>query len=353
MRGLDTILNQLQVSLQTANSPVTDFAPQSAAYTLFRSIAAAIQQTELIGYDPLLTNADITTATGTGLDRFAQTFGLSRQQAAVATGFLLVTGATAIALPNGTIFTDPQTGNQYLSTNSTSIALSAFIETPVPVAALLAGSGRALTAGTKLISQNEQILDVVVGFERKFDGTACGNMQDGTTLESDNSLRQRIYALLRAGGLINEAALRTVLIEHPAVDDALIDTPTAGVVRALVKTTSTTPDALKDELTALIQSYLVAVAVQVIIQTPTPLAVELNVRTALTSDLNALKANIRAVVEQYVALVRTTKYFDLDELKALVAPYVDLVEVVQPTESLQWSNPIFLELGDLNVNLKI
>ena len=46
MRGLETILNQLQISLQTNASPLTDFAPQGVTYTLMRSIASGIQMAQ-------------------------------------------------------------------------------------------------------------------------------------------------------------------------------------------------------------------------------------------------------------------------------------------------------------------
>jgi hypothetical protein len=353
MRGLDNILDQLKISLQNNNSPLTDFTPQGVNYTLLRAIAAGIQQVETNNYDNLLNFADFTKATGAGLEQFAALFGLTRKQSALASGWVLISTDSVISVLNGLIFTDTQTGNQYFTSNATDITVSPYVETPVPISCTTPGNGKALKAGAKVFSQNPAILNATIGFERKFDGTACGDMVDGGNLESDNSLRSRMYALFRAGGLVNKESLKALLIEHPAVLDAILLTRTAGVVEVFIKSNQSEQDVLIQEIGSLIESYLVGVIVKVVIKNATPIRVELNIKTDSSADLNELKDSIRGVIENYINTVRTRLYFDPDELKELIKPFVQLVEVLAPSEPLEWDDETFLELGDLNVNLKI
>lgn len=352
MRGLDSILNQLQISLQTAASPLTDFTPQGVTYTLMRSIASGIQAMES-NYDSLLEQADFTIATGAALESFANLFGLSRQAASFATGSVLVTSSSDILLSAGLIFTDLQTGQQYISNNPNPLTATPFVEIAVPIISAFSGNGKALLAGTKLYSQFANITDVSVGFERKYDGTACGNMNDGGQLESDGSLRLRMYALIRAGGLMNQEALRALLIEHPAVSDVLIYTVSAGIVKVLIKSDSIDTSTLINDLTKQIEQYLVAVAVEVQLQSPTPIQIDLRVQVADTTNLNELKSTIKNAALDYIQTVRTSLYFDPRELEALISPYVETVQINLPLEPLEWNAPLFLELGDLNVNFKI
>lgn len=353
MRGLETILGQLRFSMQANNCPITDFTPQGSAYTLLRSIAGAIQTTELNYYDPLIEAADFTKATGAALESFAALFGLTRQFKSNASGWILVVSKNEGKLSNSTVFTNPNTNIQYLINSSSNIFLSPYIETAVPVYASTSGTGRGLLAGTKLFSQNEEILDITVGFERKFDGSACGNIDDGQTEESDSALRDRMYSVCRAGGLLNKQSLKALLIQHPLVEDALVVTKSAGILQVFIKSNTSTPDNLQLELVNQIQNYLLGVAIKVEVMSPTPISVDLNIRPLELTDLNELKLKLRTTVENYILTVRDTKYFDPEDLISLISSYVTDVNVIQPTSTLEWDSPVFLLLGDLNVNITI
>lgn len=351
MRDNQTIATEMFTTLRQSGSPLSDFTPQGVTYTLLRSFAASLQQLELL-QEQQFRDVDVTTATGALLDTYCSPFGIYRQPENPTSGWLLVAANEDTQLLNTSIFTETSTGVQYLVNSSTPIELKAQVEQAVPVIAAGLGNQYDLIAGTSLYSNQTNIVSVVVGYERKYDGSACGDLTGGQIAESDQSLRQRWYSLLRAGGLLTNQTLRTLVIQHPQVAEATVTTPQPGVVLVVVKAISSTPELVTD-LENLIRPYLIAAIVVVRLAEVQPLTVDITLTPLPNADLNQVKTDIETFVLAYFRQARDQRYFAPLDLQQQLSSLGKSAIVTNPNSPLSWNELSFVELGGLNVNFRL
>lgn len=351
MRDNQTIANEMFTTLRQSGSPLSDFTPQGVTYTLLRSFAASLQQMELL-QEQQFAQVDITTAGGSALDNYCNPFGVYRQPENPTSGWLLVAANEDTQLLNASIFTEITTGTQYLLNSISPIQLTAQVEQAVPVVAAGLGNQYDLAAGASLYSSQANIVSVVVGYERKYDGTACGDLTGGQLAESDQSLRQRWYSLLRAGGLLTNETLRTLVIQHPQVAEATISTPQPGIVLVVVKAIAATSELVAD-LENLIRPYLVAAIAVVRLAKIQPLTVDITLIPLPDADLNQVKTDIETFVLAYFRQARDQRYFAPNDLQQQLASLGKSVLVTSPAAPLSWNELSFVELGGLNVNFRL
>lgn len=348
MRDLETIVAQMLARLVQSGSALSDFTPQGVAYTLVRSIASSLQQIE-IQQDRALADLDFRTATGSKLDEFCAPFGVIRQGAYSSVGWCLITADSDLTLTEGTVLTELNSGLQFIASE---VRLTAYLESPVSIVAAGIGAAYDLPAGTRLYTASANIVSATIGYERKFDGFACGDLVGGTRSETDDSLRKRWYSVLKAGGLLTADTLKTLLIQHPQVIDANVSTPQPGVVRAVVRALERT-EALKQDLQAMIQSYLVAAIVKVELVNAKPLTVEVDITPLPGADLNLIKESTEDAVRSYITQSRFNSYFDPQELQAILQTIGSRVEIRSPDVALNWDRDTFVELGNLYVTFSL
>lgn len=351
MRDLDTIVAEMFATLSESGSAITDFTPQGVAYTLLRSFASSLQQLEL-QQEQQATSLDFRLATGVNLDSFTAPFGVTRQPPKQSVGWVLLTATSPLTLPLGSVFTELNSSTQYVTVNNTLLEIPAQTETAVAIQATGIGVEYDLVAGTPLYSTNSAIGAAIVGYERKYDGTACGDLHGGARAESDRSLRSRWYSLLKAGGTLTIGALRSLVIQHPQVIDALVTTPQAGIVLVTIATTSAEPTVVTD-VQALVSNYLIGTIVKVQLANIRPLTIEIAITPTQDADLNQIKLDVEAGVTEYIQSARATHYFSPLELESQLSTLGKRVVVQTPVENLSWASNVFIELGVLYVNFRL
>jgi Baseplate J-like protein len=351
MRDLNEIIDGMFVELLRSGSPLSDRTPQSVTYTLLRSIAASIQQLELF-QEQQLTENDFITATGTDLDNYCSPFGVYRLQSKPTTGWVLVSSDLALDLIPGLVFTNTSNGAQYILNTAGIVSLEPNTEQAIPVVASGLGGQYGAVAGTTLYSNLANLSSVVVGYERKYDGAACGDLLPGSLAESDTSLRKRWFAILQAGGLLTLESMRTLLVQHPQVIAAQITNPQPGIVYAIIRATLPSPELIKD-LEAMIRRYLIAAIAVVRIAAAQPLTIEIDVTALPTADLNLLKTQITNTVEAYLQTARDQRQFVPATLQLALSSLVSKVQITTPAAPLTWNELTYVELGSLYVNFRV
>lgn len=126
---------------------------------------------------------------GSNLDQFTALFGMQRQQAQAATGYVTFsTGAnpavSTITIPAGVVLQSSSTSVQYTTTGSGTVSVGQTTSSAVPVQAVIAGS--AGNTGAATITQ--MVGQLVPGIVSVTNGAALTN---GTDAEDDNSFKTR------------------------------------------------------------------------------------------------------------------------------------------------------------------
>jgi Baseplate J-like protein len=351
MRDLDTISKELYLYLRSGGSSLVDSTPQSVTYTLLRSFAAGLQQLEL-QQESQLADIDLLGAKGLKLEAYCRPFGIFRQQAISSRGWVLISANVETTISAGALFTELGSGAQFIYSSSLTINLVPMVEQAIPVIAVGIGSAYNLQAGTSLYSSNFQVNSVVVGYERKYDGLACGDIAGGELEESDVSLRQRWTSVVQAGGAFTKESLRTLLIQHPQVIEAQITTPQPGIVMVVVTPTISSSELIKD-LENLIRPYLVSAIVVVKLANVLPLTVEVQVSSINNLSLDSVKGEIEVIVKQQIQLSKQRRYLDLKDLELNLSTISSGIKILQPEDSLSWDELTTIELGSLYVNFRV
>jgi Baseplate J-like protein len=351
MRTIGEIQQALQTAVLSSGCPLSDFSPQSVGYTLFRAIASVLQEVES-NLEELDNSSDLISATGQSLDRLTSPFGISRKPASRSTGFALMVARENTTLLSQTVLLEPSSGLQFLAGNAQSLELIAGIETPVPIYSAGIGSNYDLNAGTSLSIPALANVSVEIGYERKFDNTACGNLNGGSLAESDSSLRTRLLSLLRAGGTLSLDSLRAALLEKPNIKDALAITSAPGIVSLIVRAISPTPTLIA-EIEEEFRNYLVGTILDIQLAQPLPITIELEVFPTAQTNLDKLKASISETVENFILDSRRLRTFDPAALKRLFAEYDDTIQVESPSKPIVWEISDFIELGELKIAIRI
>jgi hypothetical protein len=351
VRSLNEIQFEMQAAAANSGCPLTDFSPQSVGHTLFRALASVIQQSEL-QTESQDKSTDLLTATGKNLDRLASPFGLARKAAGRATGFALCVARETIDLLPQTILVEPNSGLQFLAGNEVTLELSQGIETTVPIYSAGIGNIYDLAAGTPLQIPALPNVSSAVGYERKYDNTACGSLSGGTQAESDNSLRSRLFALLRAGGTLSTEALRAAVLERTNVKDAFVSTPAPGIVSVVVRAIEPNV-ALLESIKEEFKNYCIGAIINVNFANVLPLTVEVELTPSLNLSLDEIKNGVRETIESFITTARLANALNPTDLKIALADYGTNITFETPSDIVTWGTLDFIELGELKIGFRI
>ena len=206
-RRIEDIQREIYRQLAVNGSYLTDATPGSVLYSLTRSFAGVA----LLG-DQLLAEVSkdffLATASGKGLDDRVAEYGVFRKRGTAAYGTVLVRSREgSLTLYPGTVFTEPISGIQLISTLEEQVTAAEEVEVRIAVVARKPGRQGNLPPGVVLHNGVSPSLEAVVGGTRNLQGNVIGGLIGGEDEESDEALRQRAITKFMTRESCTEEAL--------------------------------------------------------------------------------------------------------------------------------------------------
>lgn len=303
-RNRQTIFNDLKAYLQSLAPELTDFNTGSILNSIMDAPSAEMEQL----WNALVvafSAAYVATAEGDDLDNKVADFGLTRNPATSATGYVTFGRATAFnqdfTIPAGTIVQTPSTttvaGIQFETTELVVLPANQLNVSSVPIRALVAGSSGDVSAnGITTLSTPP------AGIETVTNPVATAG---GTDEESDEDLRARVplYLSSLARGTadsIEAAALSVTGVSSVSVSE---NVPTPGNVQVYVADSSgQATAALITAVIAKVEEYrAVAVAVQVLAPEILFITIEAWVRVQSGYPASTVLANVQTAITDFLS----------------------------------------------------
>lgn len=237
------------------------------------------------------------TADAAELERWAGLFGLARKVAQRAEGLVTFTGTDGVEIPLGTLLKRVD-GVEFQTTELGTIASSS---STVAVEAVLAGSSGNSNPGAGTLQLSPSLPGVSLAVEIEAPG-----LTGGTDVETDEELRDRLVARLRAGSRGGSADdYVTWALEVPGVTRAwalpLVSGPGTVGVTFLVASGSTAPVPDSAQV-AEVQAYIDARRpVTAIAEVFAPGLEAIDVELSVEPDTPAVRASVQAALEELFA----------------------------------------------------
>jgi len=273
---------------------ITNFSESSIAGALLKVFVAYIENL----YSMLATldeQGNLSTAAGANLDKIGQLFGVTRLPAKAATtagaGNAVIfrnVGDEAVTIPIGTRIWSPN-APQVSYTTDYQITVQSGGESYVDVTAVSPGAyynvgPQALTAHD-LGDTNTTVTNAL-------------SISNGTGIESDDNYRYRISNSLLTVQGANETSIRIKLLEIPGVKDVILQPMARGTgtldVVVLSVDRRVTATLLEQVQTTL--DSVVAFGISALAKAPVERPIDLTIKLALSSQLNATLARSQASV---------------------------------------------------------
>lgn len=237
------------------------------------------------------------TADAEELERWAGLYGLARKVAQRATGSVTFTGTDGVDVPDGTLLKRAD-GVEFQTTELGTITAG---EATVAVEAVLAGSAGNSSAGAAALQLSPAIAGVALAVEIEAPG-----LEGGTDVETDQELRDRLVARLRAGSRGGSADdYVTWALEVPGVNRAwaipLVSGPGTVGLTFIVSAGSTVPIPDAGQV-AEVQAYIDErrpVTATAVVFAPGLEAVDVTV--SVTPDTAAVRTAVQAALEELLA----------------------------------------------------
>jgi len=343
MRTLEEIQQSLIGALAKENSNVNDLSPGSVLSTLIRSVAATLLEQEN-RLDSLRKNLNPQTATGGYLDDYAfAIMNLSRKGGSVARGQVIATtnSEASISVPAGTVLTDLNTANQFITLESASIINT--LDTPIEISAVAEGESGNLSAGTPLYSLTLPLVSFVVGAERALTGEYCGNLVDGRDYESDFDFRARIEDVKEGRGPTLESTLEAYL----PLERFWVAPRAPGFVHIYLDTaTELTPD-FENNLRNLIRDYLspgTYATFEKVKMRPVAMALDVVPIKGVTTD-----ERLTEILRSYFGTLQPGASITPESIAAVVRPFVRAVSITKPNRLVQLRSNELASVSDLYI----
>lgn len=336
-------------ALADANSRLRiDKTKGSIAYTFARA-SAAIAVGQDADLKALADSVNLSTAVGDQLDAFSS-FGITRAPANYSEGTLLCLSFTELATiaPN-TLFTELATGVQVVSTNTTPVVVS-YVETPVPVKAVVVGPAGNLPAGSKLYVAGYPYLVGTVGTIRNQEGEYSGSLTGGMFVESDTSLRNRIASWLLSHSTASQVIVINRLLSFPGVTKAYAYTKRGGVLEVWVDAVFRLSENQRLELLSYLKPY-VSAGVVVSISQLTPVAVNFLVEVLpfQGTDLDSLGIDISQVIADYLSSLEMQQTLSVERLNVLLSGLTRIARLLEPTRDVRALHGQLLVPGEVQI----
>lgn len=291
------------------------------------------------------------TAAGEYLDYHAQLRGLSRKEAAKATGVIrfLVDSAAATDLPIEAQTVCMTAGLVQFETLADATLRAGQTYVDVPARAILPGSSGNAAAGT-ILSMSVPPVGI----------SACTNpnpFTGGLDPEEDESLRQRVLATYyRMSNGANTAYYEQAALEFEGVAAVSVIGRSRGIgtVDVIVAGDNGVPG---DNLLETIQDYFdqqreIAVDVEVLAPATSTVNITMRLKAADGADFDTVAANVRAALEGYFSGTLLGKGVPVARLTALTlgVPDVKNCAISAPSADLEAAEDVLPVLGTLTIN---
>lgn len=356
-RTIDEFRTSLLTWLAENESRLTDASAGSVLTSLLRCFAVAQYDSEIL-LSQTAQRLFLETATDRFLDEWVSVFGLQRRPAKRASGFVLVRSLQNITAIDfyDCAFLEPTTQMVYEIISTTQLP----DYNPLPgeqvfaVQAQEPGSLGNLPAGTPLIPTKPLDVEVVVGSHRNAAGQPCGSITGGRDLETDESLRERLFSKLLYK-IPSKTTLRSVLLTNDEINNVRFFERLPGVIEVWVETDN--PPTL-EQLTNYEEQLEPYRPIGTKIVVNRAQYVDLFVRLEvlhIPTDRDELASGILRVVRRTVDSLDMHEPLRLEFIRnaVLSIPEIKMVNVVQPTSNVLPPVNHFLRLVDLKVTYDI
>jgi hypothetical protein len=336
---------ELQLLFRTkiieSDSNLNDFRPGSVLETLCRSISyIAYQQHEAL--KSLEQNLFLDTAKGESLDRIGEAFNIFRKQGRKAYGSVLITAFNAKEpikiLAEGSVLVDPVSVREYKVLSQTDISKVSLIEKKVAVQALKVGSEYNLSPGTKLLSGDYPLLNIIVGSHRTPKGEVCGNIQQGTNIEADSDYRKRILDTLLNSRYSNKQAIITALMSESLVNWVIVEVPRAGYCQVWIDSDIELSDMLLKRYLSIVEDRVPA-GILVDVEQIKRINVDFEILLIpkISADLDDLGSKIKTKISSLLQSLGSNIKVELksmieSEITKELNKDINSITVVEPTE---------------------
>jgi len=298
------IFDDMQAYLQSLASNLTDYNDGSILKSILDAPAAEMEQL-WNALNVAFTAAYVSTATGDDLDNKVGDFGLDRNNATYASGYVTFGRSTAFnqdfTIPSGTVVQTASTstvpGIQFETTELVTLPANQLNVSSVPIRAVASGATGNTSAG-----QITVISSPPAGIETVTNPAATAG---GTDEESDADLRARVPLYLSSLARGTKDALEAAALAVDGVSSVSIseNDPTPGWVQVYVADSAgTATDEMIEDVQAQMEDYR---PVAVMVQVRAPIIQYINVDSWIDvsggySDSNVL-ANVRTAVTTFLS----------------------------------------------------
>lgn len=305
MKTIETIIDEIYSELDVED---VDAKPGSDLYSLVRAVAKS-QYDSLQEILKLKRKQSVDKSQGEELNAWGSLVGLKRRLGSRSQGYVLAVSEANIVIPEGTILTDLNTGNQFRVTKETT--LSRFVEKKVPIEALVRSPVYNLGAGTTLFSGNNPFVEIPpsenfediefkVGEFRTTSGEVCGDLKGGSFAESDSSYRNRIKAVLRSSSINSTESLKALLLSEAELIWVDVSSPLPGMLIAYLEGVDTiSSDRIQYYENLLSRFVSAGIVYQVIEVSPVLIDIKVTILTNEEADIQSLSKTVRASIFSY------------------------------------------------------
>jgi hypothetical protein len=349
VRSIRDIIDGFRERLEAVNSPLAQFNNYSSIYAIYRSIASVISEQDsrlLLAID----NAFISSASGAYLDAKANDLGMSRQEASVSKGYILINGPSINIAP-GMILSSPEELYQYEVESSINITNG--VESTFPITGLSSDINSNLPAGSLLYNSSYPSLTIMVGrYRDPITRLPMGGLVGANPRETDIELRERLINKLSNRELKGTASyildrLRTI----PYLSRVFIREhyPVGGYFTVYID--SNDKDVINNvsNLLSRIKPVGSQFLVKPLVINPIDIDIEVS-NTTLT--INNIRSQALSIIRDYINTLGPNSILYPDQLASRLMIGLGNVRVINPTTLVQGPSDTLLDVGRLGINLR-
>jgi len=350
IRTLDTIIDQMRVSLEETNSELADFPLYGNLYSIFRAVGASIIEQD-VKLETLNSSLFLSTATGNSLDDKAKEFNIVRKLGTASSGGVICLGGTS-NIAADTILTDNKTGLQFSIINTIIINNGSRSTGSIQCTEFTPFGN--LKAGTELVSSLYPNLKFIVGTSYNvFTNLYQGSLVGGSFREDDDILKIRILNTLQSLSLSTVQALQLEALNTNGVSRISVveNVPSLGYITVyinnaqanIINTVSKKLKAIKP----------IGVALQVLTYTDVPIDLTISISTsALPNSITLLNNTIISAAHNYINSLNQGDTVTKEGLAAsiLKIPNITNINVVSPASNILIKSNEIATLNNTNIS---
>jgi len=330
-RTIEQILDDIK--LQFRDGPLQTAANNRGnLYSLIRGIAISCYNQEQI-IEELLNTRLVTTASGVNLDIYANNYGLIRRQGTSAFGSVIIKSTEDLVLPSRTLL---QTQDGLLTYETVAATrLPANKEITVDIASISKTFEANLSASSVLISPIYPKLFIQVGKFRDTSNIIIGSLSGGSSVESDNSLRDRLSIYINNKGIVTLPSIKALAQNYVSDVYFVEGRPAPGYTTIYVNTQDQlTIDLLTNKLNEIkpIGTLLVIEPIQ---YQQVDIIVEVTYTNNITDSLSIINSSVKQAINIYFNSLSIGDTLILNNLSTFISSYTGYINrIVKPSTDL-------------------